>query len=820
MSVSTGTQEEQRAAAQATAARTTRNARQSVSRFVEGKARYIADIRAEGCLEAAFARSPVAHGEIVEVNLSPALAPNGPAVAGLTGRDAVARSKPMPCSWRIASHASYDYWCLPDERVLYAGDPVAAVAAVTAHEAQHAASLVAVTISELPAVTDVERAAAGDILLRPGTGTNVLYEAAAHGAASTGEAYPVAAAGESAESHIARLRSMPGARMARGRFRTGRVTAVPMEPRGCLAEMTGGQLRLYSSTQIPVMLKRVLVEVLGLPESRVEVIAPDIGGGFGIKIAVPREEIAVCLLAMQTGRPVRWIEDTIEHLTNAPHGRDEVNDVAVAYSPAGKVLGMHVDCLSDVGAYSVSPLSSAIEAAAVPVRLPSIYDLGDYSYRSRAVATDKPPLGTYRGVAAPVGVFIVERLLQDIASDTGVDFADIQRQNFLPEDVPTRNAAGVPYDPGRYRTAFELMLARLGYAELRAEQARRREAGAQELIGIGMSALVEPSAVSMDGLGLRVVTDWEDAFVRLNPDCTAEVRISATSSGQAHETTFAQLAAEVLHIDRTQVRVRSNGSDEGMYGSGSWGSRVTVVAGGAVSLAARSVAAKLCAIGAHQLGVRVDDVQLTDRGVASMDGQIVGLMELCEIAYFRMSDLPDEMPPGLAEFSTYRPAKGFTSPYGFHGCGVAVDTLTGELRIDKYVVVSDVGRVITPELLAEQIRGGVAQGIGEALFEEISYGPSGRQATRSLFDYRMPRALDMPQVEVHHLETPATGNVLGVRGAGEDGAIGAPGAVATAVTDALLPTGFRVNALPIRFADLIAAGAAWRAGATLGAGAR
>jgi aerobic carbon-monoxide dehydrogenase large subunit len=786
-------------------------ARQSVQRFVEGKARYIADIRAPGCLEAAFARSPVARGRIAGVDLSPALAPNGPAVAGLTGRDAVARSAPLPCSWYIASHAVQDYWCLPDEQVLYAGDPVAAVAAATAHEAQQAAALVAVTIDELPAVTDIEQAATGEVLLRPGTGSNILYEAAAAGAASTGGAYPVAAAAEPAESRISSLRELPGARMIRGRFRTARVTAVPMEPRGCLAEMTAGHFRLYSSTQIPVMVKRVLVEVLGLDESRVEVIAPDIGGGFGIKIAVPREEIAVCLLALQTGRPVRWIENTTEHLTNAPHGRDELNDVAVAYSPAGKVLGMHVDCLSDVGAYSVSPLSSAIEAAAVPVRLPSIYDLGEYSYRTRAVATDKPPLGTYRGVAAPVGVFIVERLLQDIAADTGQDFADVQRQNFLPEDVPTRNAAGVPYDPGRYRAAFELMLSRLGYTGLRAEQRRRREAGARKLIGIGMSALVEPSAVSMDGLGLRVVTDWEDAFVRLNPDGTAEVRISATSSGQAHETTFAQIAADHLGIDRTRVSVRSNGSDDGMYGSGSWGSRVTVVAGGAVSQAASAIAAKLCAIAAHRLGVSPDDVQLTGAGVRAADGRLIDHAELCAIAYFRMSDLPEGMPPGLAEFSTYRPAKGFTSPYGFHGCALTLDTLTGELRIDKYVVVSDVGRVITPALLAEQVRGGVAQGIGEALFEEIGYGPGGRQLTRSLFDYRLPRALDVPQVEVCHLETPATGNVLGVRGAGEDGAIGAPGALATAVTDALLPVGFKVNELPIRFADLILAGAAWRA---------
>jgi aerobic carbon-monoxide dehydrogenase large subunit len=807
--LSTATTQRRRTAAPAAQAHA--HARQSVSRFVEGKAKYIADLQAEGCLEVAFARSPVAHGEIVAVDLSPALSPFGPAVAGITGRDAVARSAPLPCTWSIPSHATHEYWCLPHERVLYAGDPVAAVAAPTAHEAQYAASLVAMTIAELPHVTDVEKAATGEVLLRPGTGTNVLYEAAAQGASSTGDAYPVAATAEPTETRIQRLMSLPGARVTSGRFRTARVTAMPMEPRGCLAEVTGGRLRLFTSTQIPVMVKRVLVEVLSLAESDVEVIAPDVGGGFGIKIAVAREEIAVCLLALQTGRPVRWTEDTIEHLTNAPHGRDEVNDVTVAYSQAGKILGMHVDCLSDVGAYSASPLSSAIEAAAVPVRLPSVYDLGEYSYRTRAVATNKPLLGTYRGVAAPVGVFIMERLLQDVAADADLDFADIQRRNFLPEDVPARNAAGIPYDPGQYQKAFSLMLDRLGYAGLRAEQARRRQVGARKLLGIGMAALVEPSAVSMDGLGLRVVTDWEDAFVRLNPDGTAEVRISAASSGQAHETTFAQIAGDVLGIDRTRVRVRSNGSDESMYGSGSWGSRVTVVAGGAVRLAAQEVADKLCVIAAHRLGVSPDAMRLTQDGVAAPGGEVIGLAELCSIAYFRMSDLPEGMPPGLAAFSAYRPAKGFTSSYGFHGCAIEVDTLTGELRVEKYVVVGDVGRVITPALLAEQIRGGVAQGLGEALLEEIAYDASGQQATRSLFDYRLPRALDVPEVEVHHLETPASGNVLGVRGAGEDGAIGAPAALATAVTDALMPTGYKVNALPIRFSELIDAGARWRA---------
>lgn len=780
-----------------------------VDRYVNGTARYIADVPATGCLEAAFVRSPIARGKIVSVNLVGALVPHGPAVASITGDDAARSSGPFPHDWKIASHASYDYWCLARDQVLYVGDPIAAVAAETPHEAQLAADLAAVELQVLPPVVSVVDAALPTALLRPELGTNVLYEAAGHGAGSTGEAYPVASEVEPLETHVERVRSL-GPHFSRQQFRTARITAVPMEPRGCLAEFRNGRLRIYSSTQIPVMMRRNLVEILGLPEANVEVIAPDIGGGFGIKITVAREEVAVCLLAMMTGRPVRWLEDTVEHLQNAPVGRDQLNDASIAYDDRGKVLALHVDSLNDVGAYSVAPLSSAVEAAALPVRLPAVFDVGDYSYRSRAVATNKPWLGTYRGVAAPVGVFVLERLLQNISIDLGMDFADVQEVNLLPEGQVGRNPAGVAFDPGYYRQALGMLKEKLEYCALREEQSRRWASGNRELLGIGISGLVEPSAVSMDGLGLRIVTDWEDAFVRLNPDCTVEVRISATSSGQAHETTFAEIAGRALGVPARHVRVQSNGTSDALYGSGSWGSRVTVVAGGAVAAATAQIVEKLRAIAASMLGVDADTVMLGDGAAVAKDGRVLTLAELCEVAYFRMSDLPPHIPPGLAALGTYRPAKPFTSPYGFHGCVLAVDTLTGRLRIEKYVVVSDAGPIVTPELLDEQVRGGVAQGLGEALLEEILHRDDGVPLTNSLFDYRLPRAWDVPDVEVHHIETAATGNVLGVRGAGEDGAIGAPAAIATALTDAFRPIGFRVNALPVSFAAIVEAGERWR----------
>ncbi len=782
------------------------------ARFVRGAAAYLADVDAEGALEAIFVRSTIAHGLLREVDLTRATTPHRPDVVGMTGLDVASLSAPMPAHWEIPTHANPKFWCLAVEKVRYIGDPVAIVAAPDRSEAEAAAQHVVVKIDPLPVVVDalVAGSASDRVpILYNDLGSNILYEAVGTRADGAEGSYPTEATGITSESLAQRVREMSADQNLQTRFMTAGISAMPMEPRGCLAVWTHGTLKVTASTQTPLMLRRVLADVLHLPELNIEVVAPDVGGGFGAKIGAQREEIAVCLLAMHTGRPVRWLETSVEHLQNGIQARREVNDVVAAYDSTGRIVAFHVDSTSDAGAYSYSPLSSAVEAAALPFRLPSIYDLGEYSYHTRAVMTNKPTGGTYRGVAAPVGVFVVERVLQDVAWAVGQDFAAVQELNLLPEMQTGPNSAGVHYDAGQYRTALAMTLEHLNYRAVCEEREERRRRHDRVLIGIGLSAVAEPSAVSMDGLGVRAVTDWEEAYVRVNPDCSVDVRIAAASSGQAHETTFAQMVSEVLCIDPRCVRVAGNSSGSAHYGSGSWGSRVSVISGGAVVTAAEELAGKIKDIGASLLGTD-GEVSLTAEGVRALDGRVVSLEDVCRVAYFQMSRLPRRITPGLSAVSSFRPAKPFTSPYAWHGVVCAVDTLTSEIRFRKYVVVGDSGRVINPALLDEQVRGGVAQGLGQALLEFIEFNDAGQSGATDLFRYRTPRATDVPEIEVLHVETLSPGNVFGVRGGGEDGPIGAPAAIATALSDALRPVGFVVNELPLHHRDFVHACLDWQ----------
>jgi carbon-monoxide dehydrogenase large subunit len=792
--------------------------RVGVERFVRAEGRYLAnlDFPADG-LHACFVRSRVAHGRLLRVDVGAALAPGGPGLAALTGADAKARTEPMPCSWRVDGHAHPRFWSLAVDKVRYVGDPVAIVGAGDPHEAQRAAELVRLEVDPLPVHVDPRRAlqAPSAEWLYDEVADNVLYESAGRMADRSGDTvYPVE------QGDGAAAPEPPAGRLLERSFRTARVAGLPMEPRGCIAEWSGDTLRFVTSTQVPAMVRRVLADVLQLPESAVEVVAPDVGGGFGIKAAVSREEVAVALLSIATGRPVRWVETSIEHLENAPAGRDEWVDVAARYDDDGRITGLHVETISDVGAYSASPLSSAVEAAAMPLRMPGLYEVGELSYRSRAVMTNKPTLGTYRGVATPIGVFVLHRVMQEIARELGRDIVEIERANLLPDGRTQRTPAGMLFDPGQYSRGLDEVLEMVDYEAVRAEQALAREQRAPTLVGVAVIAQVEQSAVSMDGLGLRFVSDWEEAFVRVNPDCTVEVRLAAAASGQAHETTFAQLAAEVLRVDPQSVRVTVDTS-RGVYGSGSWGSRVSVVSGGAVVNAAAGVAEKMRAIAAGVLGVPADTLELAgDGSVQAPDGRVVSLREVCEIAYFSTRRLPPGVTPGLAAFESYALNPITTAPYAWHGVVVDLDGRTGELTIRKYVVVSDSGTVINPTLLDEQIRGGLAQGIGETLFEAIEFDARGVTAQRDLFGYRAPRVGDMPQeIRIRHIETPSPMNVFGVKGGGENGAIGAPGAVAVAVTDALADTGFRVDQLPISYGDLVRATASCVTQAALTGGA-
>ena len=789
--------------------------RVGVDRFVKGQARYVAnlDFPSNG-LHACFVRSRIAHGRIRSVDTGVALFPAGPARAALTGEDVRATSLPMAGVWAIEGHAHPTFWSLAVDKVRYVGDPIAIVAAEDPYAAQRAAELVRIEIDPLLSYLDASTALAASPseLLFDELDSNILYESFGRMADRSEEsAYPIEHTEAGPDAVQASEPLPPGSRLLKRSFRTGRVSGVSMEPRGCIAEWDGTTLRFTTSTQVPSMVRRILADVLQLRESAIEVVTPDVGGGFGIKIGPCREEVAVALLAMSTGLPVRWIETTVEYLQNAPHGRDERVDVSVGYEDDGRITGIHVETLSDAGAYSVTPVSSALEAAAMPLRLPHLYSVGELSYATRAVMTNKPSLGTYRGVAAPVGAFVLHRVMQEIAHELGRDISAIARANLLAEGVQQRTPAGMNFDPGQYERALDEFLEAIDYEGVRAEQLRRRLDGDAIAIGVSVIGAVEPSAVSMDGLGIRVVSDWEEAFVRVNPDCTVEVRLAAGSSGQPHETTFAVLAAEVLGVDPQSVLVTVDTS-RGVYGSGSWGSRISVVSGGAVVNAAAAVAAKIRAIAAGVLDVPVDSTELTAAGtVCATDGREVLLQEICEIAYFSPRRLPPGVTPGLAAFESYALHPITTSPYAWHGCVVEIDTRTAGLKLRKYVVVSDSGTVITPALLEEQIRGGIAQGIGQALFETIEYDDNGVALQGDLFGYRVPRAADLPEEwEIRHIETPSPLNVFGIKGGGESGAIGAPAAVALAVTDALWETGFRVDELPIKHFDLVRATTGFR----------
>jgi len=787
--------------------------RVGVDRFVKGQARYVGNIEfPPHGLNACFVRSTVAHGRLTAVDVTSAVEPHGAAHAVLTGEDAKRMSEPMAGVWAVPGHAHPTFWSLAVERVRYRGDPVAIVGARDAHDALRAAEVVRVEVEPLPVQIDpVAAMKTGAELLFPEIASNVLFESFGRmDARSEESAYPIELA-EAADAGGAEP-VVRGSRRLRRSFRTSRVSGLSMEPRGCIADWDGTTLRFTTSTQVPSMVRRVLADVLRLPESAVEVVTPDVGGGFGIKIGPSREEVAVAMLSIATHLPVRWLETTAEYLQNAPHGRDERVEVTIGYEDDGRVRGVHVETVSDAGAYSVTPISSALEAAAMPLRLPHLYDVGEVSYRSRAVLTNKPSLGTYRGVAAPVGAFALHRLLQEIAADVGRDVAEVSRVNLLAEGVQQKTPAGMNFDPGQYERALDALLEAIDYEAVRREQRRLREDGASRAVGVSVVGAVEPSAVSMDGLGIRIVSDWEEAFVRVNPDATVEVRLAAGASGQPHETTFALLAAEVLHVDPQTVRV-SVDTSRGVYGSGSWGSRISVVSGGAVLLAATAVADKIRAIAAGVLGVTGDAVELTEAGtVRSADGQEVLFQEICEIAYFSPHRLPEGVAPGLAAFESYALNPITTSPYAWHGCVAEVDLRSAEVTLRKYAVVSDSGTVITPTLLEEQIRGGVAQGIGQALFEAIDYDERGVPREADLFGYRVPRVRDLPREWVFtHVETPSPLNAFGIKGGGESGAIGAPAAVGCAITDALWNAPFRVDRLPVAYSDLVAASDALRA---------
>jgi aerobic carbon-monoxide dehydrogenase large subunit len=745
-------------------------------RLLSGRARYIEDIRRPGMLHLSLARSQMAHARITEID-SEAARELGDDIRIFTGTDtaglAVTANSDVP-EMQVSCQP-----LLAEGRVRFVGEAVVAVLADDPYRAEDAAEAVFIDYDALPVLADIETALADDAPpMFDGWRGNLFIERQMKGGDLD--------AARRAAAHIVR-RS----------YRTQRQAGVPLECRGVVAEYDPADetMTVWSSTQIPHLLRSYLADELGLAETRLRVVAPEVGGGFGVKGQIFVEEVLVTWLALQTGRPVKWIEDRREHLIASIHARDH-HHVLEAYIDAdGRLLGLKADISVDCGAYSTWPFTAASDPGMVAKVLPGPYDFAAYEATYRAVATNKCPIGTYRGVGRPSAVFSQERLMDDIAVELGLDPIEFRLHNII-RDFPYVNALGFSYDEGSYAASLERMRELLA-PDLAA--ARRTRGAADRRIGVGLACFVEQTAHGTPDFTRRRVpieTGYEAARVEMMPDGSVLVGTGLQNHGQGHETTLAQIAADALGVAPQDVRVRHGDTLTTPYSVGTWGSRGLALGGGAVHMAAGEVAARLRRIAAHLLQADERDIMLRGgRAICAGDAErYVEIAYLARAAHRNLDRLPDGMTAGLeAHAACDGPADG-TYSNAVHGAVVEIDMTSGRLVLQRFVVVEDCGTIVNPMIVDGQVRGGVVQGIGSALFEHFVYNEDGQPQTTTFADYLMPACLEIPDIEVHHIATPTDRTPLGAKGLGEGGAIGPPAAIANAVADAL---GVAVTATPL-----------------------
>jgi len=755
-------------------------------RFLTGTGRYVADIALPRMVAAAFVRSPHAHAEVKVVRAERAVRRPG-VLAVLTGEEAAHAAQPIRGDLTLAGWKRSEFPVLAWPRVRFAGEAVVAVAAADRYAAEDAAEQVAVEYAPLPPVTDVERAVEPAApLLRPEWGDNVFLERQF----TVGDVEGAFAAADLVWEET---------------YRTHRYTAFPMELRGCLAdyEPVGRSLTFYTSTQIPHLMRTQLADVLGLAENRVRVVAPDVGGGFGIKAHLFPEEVAVCLLAMRLGRPVRWIEDVREHLQASTHAHQHVHRVKVAARRDGTLLAIQGDILVDCGAYSCWPESSAAEANQASRVLPGGYKVRNVRMRARSVATNKCPIGAYRGVGRPSATFTMERVIEDIARRLGLDPVEIRRKNYVQDDeYPYTTATELTYDSASLVGSLEKVAEAIGYDAFRREQARARAQG--RYVGIGFGSFIEQTAhttVEYAKRGNPIVRGYDSVCVSLDPSGKVTVESSLHSHGQGHETSFAQVVAERLGVRLEDVRVRFGDTQSAPYGMGTYASRSATIGGGAAWKAAEAVRRPLLTVAAVLMEANAADLEIAE-GVIRVAGSPQRRITVADVArtvYHR----PDKVPPGvqaadLTSLQNYDAAPGTgTFANSIHAAIVEVDVASGVVKILRYVVVEDCGTMINPMIVDGQLHGGAAQGIGGALLEHLVYDEAGQMLSQSLMEYLLPGAPEIPPIETHHLTTPSPFTLGGFKGMGEGGAIAPLATLANAVTDALAPLGVAVTELPL-----------------------
>ncbi|MBE3564652.1 MAG: molybdopterin-dependent oxidoreductase [Thermogemmatispora sp.] len=740
-------------------------------RLITGQATYVDDIKLPGMLYMAVLRSPYGHARIRSINTEAAKQAPG-VVAVYTAQDLKGVVGNIPVAAPLPPHITNGMGRrgpLAEGKVRFYGDPVAVVIAESRYGARDALDLIEVDYEPLPAVVDPEKAAQPDApLLYEEFGTNV----AASVRPPTDEIDRVFAETQA-----------NGGIVVKQRMVNQRLAPSPMETRGVVAEFRKADrtLTIWSSSQIPHLLRNYLAEQLGLPQHQVRVIVPEVGGGFGCKLNIYPEEALAAFAAMKTGHPVKWIEDRSENLAVTIHGRDQINYVEVAATREGKITGLKVHVVSDLGAY----LQFFTDVIAIAFTLPMIcgcYDIPVAYGSCDIVFTNKAPTDAYRGAGRPEAAYIAERAVDLVAHALGKDPAEVRMINFVkPEQFPHKMATGTVYDSGNYQLALEKAMQLIGYQQLRAEQAQKRAQG--KLMGIGISSYVEICGIGPKGLtpfGL-----YESARVRVDQSGDVLIYTGASPHGQGEETTFAQIAADEFGIPIERVLVLHGDTDSTPEGRGTYGSRTTAVGGTAVYNAVQKLKEKMKQIAAHMLEASPADVTLEDGkfSVAGAPQKAVTFAEVAAAANFS-NTLPPGIEPGLETTVFFEP-EACTFPFGTHICVVEIDKDTGEVHLRRYVAVDDCGRQLNPLLVAGQIHGGIAQGVGQALFEGVVYDENGQLLTSTFMDYAMPLASELPPFELDHTVTPTPYNPLGVKGVGEAGTIAATPAVAGAVADAL-----------------------------------
>lgn len=752
-------------------------------RLITGRATYTDDVNPANLAYVAFVRSPHAHARIKRVDVSRARGAPG-VVAVVTGQDLEGKVAGIPTAWLIPNSdlKTPKHPAIAVDTVRYVGDAVAAIVADSRAAAVDAAGLVEVEYELLPAIVDQEKATQpGAPQLHPDVPNNIAFRWKAAGG-------DVDAAFRNAEVTL------------KQRLINQRLIPNPMETRQALAQYNAGtgELTVTMTSQNPHIHRFLLSVILGLPEHRIRVVAPEVGGGFGSKIHCYPEEAVLGYLAMQLGRPVKWSEDRRENYMATIHGRDHIVDLEVAAKRDGTILGIRGRCYANLGAY-LSTASPGIPTILHGLMMTGCYAIPALDYEVMGVFTNTTPTDAYRGAGRPEATYAVERLVDLLAAELKMDPVEIRRKNFIPKDAfPYTVASGLAYDSGNYEAALDKALAMVNYQQFRSEQAAARAQG--RYLGIGFSTYVEicglgPSAVA-GAVGFQGGL-WESAVVRLHPSGKATVFTGSSPHGQGEETTFAQIVAEELGLPIDDVEVVHGDTARIPMGWGTYGSRTTAVGGTAMVLATRKVKDKARVIAAHLLEVSPDDLDFVNgsfqvRGVPERSKTIQDIALQANLAW----NLPQGMEPGLEATSFFDPSN-FVYPFGAHVAIVEVDPGTGAVKLLRYIAVDDCGPVINPMIVDGQVHGGVAQGVAQALWEHAEYDANGQLLTGSLMDYAIPTAESLPSIETARTETPSPVNPLGLKGIGETGTIASTPAVVNAVVDALAPLGVRHIDMPL-----------------------